>query len=1340
MSQQAELPAPEDCGTYEALLAARTEGTLGAQAAELLQQHLAICAACRDVADTLAPLADATGDFASLPVVDPESYALGLEVARGGMGRILAARDLRIGRSVAVKELLKRSPGLAARFEREARVTARLQHPGIVPIYEIGRWPDGTPFYAMRMVEGRTLREAIARSATLAARLALLPAVIAATEAIAFAHAQRVIHRDLTPSNVLVGAYGETVVIDWGLAKDLADASDIDELRHREPSEGLTNLGAVIGTLAYMPPEQANAEPVDESADVYALGAMLYHLLGGRAPYAGAEDLHEAVKAGPPRPIADIVPAAPPDLVSIVEKAMARDPARRYPSARELADELTRFQAGRMVEAHAYTTGERMRRFVHRNRAAVLITAVAVLTLGGGGALSIRRILRERRAATDTITNLIEEKGRTELLAGNPLRALAFLVAAFERGDASPGELFMLARALREVDTIEATLDCGSDARFIDISPDGLHFAVACRDVARIGSLTTRKWEITLGPIADGFDEIRYSHDGHRLISQGADGYLRIFDTSHGAKLVEMLHAPNTRITRANWTPDDQQIVSTGFDGTAQVWDVKTGKRLRTMLAGQGGLVGVHGALTPDGKTLITVTLGGRATGWNVATGEKLGELDHGGQILGGDLSPDGTMGCTPGVDRRVKVWDIRERALRFTLSGHSDAVWKCVFSPDSSRLVTASNDGTAKVWDLASGAMIASVNAGELVWWVTWSPDGREIATNSLGGALKVWEAESGALLSSHDDPFGGKTSRFSRDGKLLITLRADGRVRIWNEPDGPLQRETPIAVVPSAVSPDGTRAVLATGFAGPEIWDVVVGARVTHESLAEPIAMSGDGKYLAGRTTEGIAVLETLTGRTVARVALADVTALAFDEGGQRLVAIDRGVARSWDRGSATAGTILGPATIVAMSRSGRRAIIATHATNEVDAASIVDTSSGATLTALDVTGAVVPVGFSDDETRIVLQDGPADARRLTIFDDTGTIVARERVENDGAQLDPAARLVTVAGPDSIIKVLRLSDGAPTSQFIGEHLGRMQVDRSGQLIAAIDRMGANLLVLQASDGVVIGRHEILHSAPSPGESDVTLPSAMAWWTGDGAARAIVSVSGAVAVWDAANETRSPAEVSQRVKKHLPWRIVEGQLEPTIAEIDGNVTADGEVPTATVTIIAGIRDIPRLPSHISWAMGANLTRARLYQKVLQTVDDGRFQLAQIVPGEYSLIARSPELGRVSAPLDVHVADPDQGRIELVLDRAIAITGRITNADGVPLAGAQLTATCRSHPIDAATTTSRSDGSFTFELLAGDCNYDLQGVTPEGTVQERFTVDGHAGRYTAPALVLVKTP
>src|SRR5262249_9458277 len=146
------------------LLAARHDGTIGRAAANLLDRHLASCESCRVVAETLSATADAADDHETLRHVDPDSYALGLEVGRGGNGRVIAARDLRIGRPVAIKELLERSRHLATRFEREARITARLQHPGIVPIYEIGRWPDGTPFYSMRMVDGRTLREAIERS------------------------------------------------------------------------------------------------------------------------------------------------------------------------------------------------------------------------------------------------------------------------------------------------------------------------------------------------------------------------------------------------------------------------------------------------------------------------------------------------------------------------------------------------------------------------------------------------------------------------------------------------------------------------------------------------------------------------------------------------------------------------------------------------------------------------------------------------------------------------------------------------------------------------------------------------------------------------------------------------------------------------------------------------------------------------------------------------------------------------------------------------------------------------------------------------------------------------
>ena len=272
--------------------------------------------------------------------MSPALYRVEGEFARGGMGRVLLARDRRLGRTVALKELhADAGPGAAGRFVREALVTARLQHPAIVPVYEAGRWPDGRPFYAMKLVEGRSLDGAAARRRLdLAGRLALLPHLIAVAEAVAYAHGQRVVHRDLKPANVLVGPFGETVVVDWGLARELGSGRGRSSARSPAAAPaaagaGQTVTGTVLGTPHYMPPEQARGLPVDERADVYALGAMLYFLLAGAPPHAGrtAEEALAAAAGGRVEPVERREPEAPADLVAIVRKAMARRPATATP-------------------------------------------------------------------------------------------------------------------------------------------------------------------------------------------------------------------------------------------------------------------------------------------------------------------------------------------------------------------------------------------------------------------------------------------------------------------------------------------------------------------------------------------------------------------------------------------------------------------------------------------------------------------------------------------------------------------------------------------------------------------------------------------------------------------------------------------------------------------------------------------------------------------------------------------------------------------------------------------------------------------------------------------------
>jgi hypothetical protein len=366
-----------------------------------------------------------------------DRYRRGAEIARGGMGRVVEAEDAVLGRTVALKETLELDDDARRRFEREVRITARLEHPSIVPVYDAGRAPGGLPFYVMRRLTGRPLDQIIRAAPTLDERLTYVPNVLAVLDAVGHAHRRGIIHRDLKPANVLVGELGETVVIDWGLAKvlgegdvtgggplpALADAL-ADAVPPRTPSArqtgdpprtgdpGGTAVGIVVGTPGFMPPEQAVGEDVDARSDVYALGATLYHLLAGAPPYAGtsASAILDRTVAEPPPRIA--VAGCPPDLVTIVDKAMAPTPADRYRDAAAMGEDVRRFLSGQLVAAHHYSRRERLVRYVRRNRALLAVVALAIVALAVVATLSLRRIIADRdRIAT---ARAAAEAGRTE--------------------------------------------------------------------------------------------------------------------------------------------------------------------------------------------------------------------------------------------------------------------------------------------------------------------------------------------------------------------------------------------------------------------------------------------------------------------------------------------------------------------------------------------------------------------------------------------------------------------------------------------------------------------------------------------------------------------------------------------------------------------------------------------------------------------------------------------------------------------------------------------------------------------------------------------------------------
>jgi eukaryotic-like serine/threonine-protein kinase len=272
-------------------------------------------------------------EVADWPDLSATKYEVVSVLGQGGMATVYLARDKDLGREVALKVMRLPEParGIAARLEQEARILARLEHPGLVPVHDMGTLPDGRVFYAMKRVRGRRLDEHLREARSLAVRLRLFERIC---ETVAFAHAQGVIHRDLKPANVMVGPFGEVLVLDWGIAKLRDEGPAAPAPVSPAPSLLATAHGAIVGTPGYMSPEQASGLPVDARADVFALGRILESMAA----------VPEADAGGPAR--------VPRPLASILAKALAPEAARRYPGARELGEDVARYLSGFRVLAH----------------------------------------------------------------------------------------------------------------------------------------------------------------------------------------------------------------------------------------------------------------------------------------------------------------------------------------------------------------------------------------------------------------------------------------------------------------------------------------------------------------------------------------------------------------------------------------------------------------------------------------------------------------------------------------------------------------------------------------------------------------------------------------------------------------------------------------------------------------------------------------------------------------------------------------------------------------------------------------------------------------------------
>jgi WD40 repeat protein len=845
--------------------------------------------------------------------IPEEGFAFGnfqilQEIGRGGMGVVYRARQRSPNRLVALKMIRSGAWATDAeiqRFRNEAEAAGALDHPHIVPVYEVGQ-EQGQLYYTLRLVEGTNLAQVVPRFQSDPRGAASLMAIVA--RAVHHAHQRGVLHRDLKPSNILIDRDGVPHVTDFGLAKRLAE----------DPS--LTQTGAVVGTPSYMAPEQAAGRKgaVSTASDVFSLGAILYTLLAGEAPFRGDTPyaVLEQLRWHDPPPLTERGRHVDRDLETIVRKCLEKDAPARYGSAAALAEDLERWLAGVPIEARPVGRLARVGRWSRRNPlVAGLLTSTAALVLFAVVGLAVSTFVindarqealrqRDQAIAAEARARQGELVTRQNLyvadmrLAWNAWRSskaklvgelLSRHLPAPARPDLCGFEWRYLHRMARGEDRI--LRGHTGEVYHVSYSPDGTRLASAAADgTIRVWDAGTGQELCTLQSHKGEVNAVSFCPDGRLLASAGDDGTIRLWDmTSMGAKVVNspcrMWAAHAGDALEVEFAPNGRQLASAGSDGLAKLWDLATGRLLASYKGHDKRIQGL--AFAPNGKVLATAGRDNSVRLWAVPPPDRnplatppvlvpLRTLTTAAQVTAVAFSPDGQrLALTEFAKSGPSIWDLSAGTdPSQPVIEHGNAVLCVAYSRDGRLLASADTDGAIKVLDLET-RQVQTLLGHDLgaVYRVAFGPANRTLASAGGDGTVRIWELgrepEHRRLPLPSSD--GYRYLAFSPDGKVLATKDVRGMVRLWQVGTWRLLWELPGMDVSQYGSPTllfspdgGTLAVVAEGHTV-RLWDVATKHFRTElpgpPGARDNATFSADGRFLATRGMAEVVLWDAAT-----------------------------------------------------------------------------------------------------------------------------------------------------------------------------------------------------------------------------------------------------------------------------------------------------------------------------------------------------------------------------------------------------------------------------------------------------------------------------------------------